>query len=239
MDTVKFKKGNVKTVAHRGLSGLECENTNAAFVAAGNRSYFGIETDVHVTADGRYILFHDNTTGRVADRDINVEESTYAELKSLKLYDNTDKRLRSDLILPDISDYIRICKKYSKVAVLELKEKMHPKDIAGIIKEIAGEEYLGETVFISFCWENLVEVKAIMPEQKVQFLTSECDSELIKKLKEYKIDLDINYSSVTPELVAELHKNGIEINCWTCDSKEDGEKLVSYGVDYITSNILE
>ena len=44
---------NTKIVAHRGLSGIEPENTNLAFVAAGNRSYFGIETDIHVTKDGR------------------------------------------------------------------------------------------------------------------------------------------------------------------------------------------
>jgi len=36
-----------------------------------------------------------------------------------------------------------------------------------------------------------------------------------------------------------LHSKGIKVNCWTCDDKETAEKLVSYGVDYITSNILE
>ena len=43
MNTIKFSKKHVKTIAHRGLSGLEKENTCAAFVAAGNReSYYGI-----------------------------------------------------------------------------------------------------------------------------------------------------------------------------------------------------
>ena len=36
--------GNTKMVAHRGLSGIETENTAAAFVAAGNRGYWGSET---------------------------------------------------------------------------------------------------------------------------------------------------------------------------------------------------
>ena len=44
MNTIKLNKGNVRVVAHRGLSGIERENTNAAFVAAANRSYYGIET---------------------------------------------------------------------------------------------------------------------------------------------------------------------------------------------------
>ena len=34
MNTIKFDKKNVRVVAHRGLSGIEVENTNSAFVAA-------------------------------------------------------------------------------------------------------------------------------------------------------------------------------------------------------------
>lgn len=36
MDTVKINHGNTKMIAHRGMSGIEQENTNAAFVAAEN-----------------------------------------------------------------------------------------------------------------------------------------------------------------------------------------------------------
>ena len=50
MNTVKFEHKNTLVVAHRGLSGLETENTVTAFVAAGNRSYYGIETDMRRTA---------------------------------------------------------------------------------------------------------------------------------------------------------------------------------------------
>ena len=40
MDSIKIDSRNTKMIAHRGLSGIEKENTNAAFIAAGNRSYF-------------------------------------------------------------------------------------------------------------------------------------------------------------------------------------------------------
>ena len=66
MDTEKYRALKTKTIAHRGLSAIECENTNAAFIAAGNRSYFGIETDVHVTADKRFVIIHDDTMKRVS-----------------------------------------------------------------------------------------------------------------------------------------------------------------------------
>ena len=78
MDTIKLNK-NVKMIAHRGLSGLERENTYPAFVAAGNRSYYGVETDVHVTKDKKFVIIHDETTARVSQNavDINVEENNY------------------------------------------------------------------------------------------------------------------------------------------------------------------
>ena len=38
MNTVKVKNDKTLIIAHRGLSGLEPENSIPAFVAAGNRS---------------------------------------------------------------------------------------------------------------------------------------------------------------------------------------------------------
>lgn len=64
-NTEKVNLANVQMIAHRGVSGLERENTNAAFIAAGNRSYYGIETDVHRTKDGHYVIFHDDNMLRL------------------------------------------------------------------------------------------------------------------------------------------------------------------------------
>ena len=55
MDTIKINRRNAEMIAHRGLSGLETENSIPAFIAAANRSYYGVETDVHVTKDGRFV----------------------------------------------------------------------------------------------------------------------------------------------------------------------------------------
>ncbi len=66
MDTIKIQdKKTTKMIAHRGVSKLERENTCPAFIAAGNRSYFGIETDIQVIADGTFVAMHDDDTRRV------------------------------------------------------------------------------------------------------------------------------------------------------------------------------
>ena len=120
MDTIKLPSSNTKIIAHRGLSGIERENTLAAFIAAGNRSYFGVETDIHRTADGKYAVIHDDDTRRVAGDYLRVEYSSLTCLRALTLAD-MDGRKRPDLIIPTLEEYVSVCKKYGKTCVLELK----------------------------------------------------------------------------------------------------------------------
>ena len=112
MNTVKFDKGTTRVIAHRGLSGLEKENTCSAFVAAGNRSYYGIETDIHKTKDGHFVINHDGDFNRVAGVDIKIEESTLEEIRSILLFDADGTKNRGDLRPAVLQEYISICKKF-------------------------------------------------------------------------------------------------------------------------------
>lgn len=240
MDTIKFNKKQVKMIAHRGLCGIECENTCAAFVAAGSKSYFGIETDTHVTADGHYVIFHDDTLERMAGIDKNIEEMTLSELEEIRLFDTHDGgQTRSDLCIPRLDEYIRICRKFEKIAVLELKNYIEPKHCEGIARLISDLGYIENTIFISFSKENCIEMRRILPDAKIQFLTSTWEEDLLDWLNEYRLDLDIMHTRVTRELVERIHSIGLEINVWTVNHADRGEELAELGIDYITTNILE
>ncbi|MBR4428380.1 MAG: hypothetical protein IKS78_03395 [Clostridia bacterium] len=239
MDTLHLTGPKPRMIAHRGLSGIELENTCSAFVAAGNRSHFGIETDVHRTADGEFIIIHDDRTKRVAQDDMIVEETTFETLRALRLVDKDGKKGRKDLLLPSLREYVQICKKYGKISVLELKNHMEPEDIDRIIAIIREEGWLDSTIFISFDLPNMICIRERLPRQKAQFLISEYPDWLVDTLKKYSLDLDIHYRALTEERVKELHENGIEINVWTVDALEDARRLADWGVDYITSNIVE
>lgn len=241
MDTLRLQAPKPRMIAHRGLSGIEMENTCAAFVAAGNRSHFGIETDVHVTADGRFIIIHDDSTRRVALDDLTVESSTYETLRSLRLCDTDGKRGRKDLTLPSLSEYIQICKKYEKISVLELKNHMQPKDIDGIIAAIQAEGWLEHTIFISFDLPNMIYVREKLPKQKAQYLIEGNPDwqTVLDTLNRYSLDLDIQYQLLTEERVRDVHAAGKEVNVWTVNRLEDAKRLSDWGVDYITSNIVE
>lgn len=240
MNTIKIQAKQARMIAHRGLSGLEKENTCAAFVAAGNReSYFGIETDVHRTADGKFVIFHDDDTARVGLDRLVIEDSTFQTLRSLQLTDIDGRRGRADLVIPTLEEYVSICKKYEKVCVLELKNRFSAEDVYRIAAIIEGLGYLDHVIFISFVLDNLLALRQRYPLQPAQYLLCSFGPEELETLKTHRLDLDLEYTAATREIVEQLHAEGLKINCWTADTAEAGRRLAEMGVDYITSNILE
>ena len=241
MDTLHLAAPKPRMIAHRGLSGIEMENTCSAFVAAGNRSYFGIETDVHVTADGQFIIIHDDTTKRVGLDDLSVEKSTFETLRSLRLCDRDGKRGRKDLVLPSLPEYTQICKKYEKVSVLELKNHMQPQDIDRIIQQIEQEGWLAQTIFISFDLSNMIHIREKLPQQKAQYLIEQGAvwPDVLDALSRYNLDLDSDYNLLSQERIQDVHQLGRQVNAWTVDDIKDAQRLIAWGIDYITTNIIE
>ena len=239
MNTIKFNKKNTLVVAHRGLSGLETENTNAAFVAAGNRSYYGIETDIRRTADGDFVVSHDRTFLRVGGIDVNVEMTDMSALQKITLLDKDGSRDRADIRPCTLENYISICKKYEKHCVLELKSVFTDEETAAYIEKIKKYDYLENVTFISFYYDNLLKLRKLCPNQSVQFLFKEFSDEIIENVKRDRFDVDVYYASLNENIVNKLHSEGIKVNCWTVDNAEEAEALASIGVDYITTNILE
>lgn len=237
-ETLKMLSNQPLMVAHRGLSGLERENTCAAFVAAGNRSYYGIETDIHRTKDGRYIVYHDDDLKRLLDDERVVEEMTYDELRALRLKD-LDGEVREDLMLPTLEEYIRICKKYDKESVLELKNHFEPEDIDHVIEIIRDLGWLEHTIFISFDLPNCVCVREKLPEQRVQYLVGKCDEAVLDALRAHRIDLDMHHIHCTKEIVDACHEIGAVVNVWTVNDLEAAYRMVLCGVDFITTNFIE
>ena len=236
-ETVSFEKGDAKIIAHRGLSGLEVENTDSAFVSAGERSYYGIETDIRRTGDGQFVICHDETVKRLSGQDIPVEGTSLEELLSIPLLPKNEGGKVEHLTT--LESYIAICKRYDKQAILELKSDFAQEEIARIIATIQAQNYINKVIFISFGYGNLTFVRNILPNQPAMYLFSELDDEVTEKLIRDKIDVAINHKALNKKAVETFHSAGLKVNCWTVDDKARAEKLVSWGVDYITTNILE
>ena len=207
MDTIKFNKKHVLVVAHRGISGIETENTAAAFIAAGNRSYYGVETDIYRTIDGQFVCNHDGNLLRIAGENIAVEGASLSTLQSITLYDKDGTKSRADLRPASLENYISICKKYGKHCVLELKSEFTDEEterFIGIIKKL---DYLDSVTFISFSYENLVKVRKVLPGHSAQFLFSKVTDEIVENVIKDRFDIDVHYKAVTDELVAKINEH--------------------------------
>ncbi len=222
----------VKYIAHRGYSGAECENTLQAFKLACESGFYGAECDVHVTSDGKYVVFHDDETGRMCFENVAVEKSDYSKLRSLEF------RRGAQYKIPDLREYLTCLKQGGIVAVIELKTPMRAQNINEII-EICRQYYsLDKIIFISFCFENLIEVKKVLPEQKIQLLTCAVTEELADKLRDLNFGIDADRIILNENTAAILRERKIPINCWTCDDRAEADRLVSLGAEYITTNVL-
>ena len=71
--------------AHRGGAGAHPENTERAFRHAVELGYRYLETDVHATADGVLIAFHDDKLDRVTDRTGRIIDLTWAEVSEARV----------------------------------------------------------------------------------------------------------------------------------------------------------
>lgn len=89
--------------AHRGLWNKAIgrpENSLPAFEKAAENGY-AIELDVHLTADGQIIVFHDDTTRRMCGASYLIEQTTWPVLSELRL-DQTDEPI------PLLSEVLRV-----------------------------------------------------------------------------------------------------------------------------------
>ena len=233
-ETWKIDEGETRLIAHRGLSGLKTENTVAAFVAAGERSYYGIEADVKRTADGGFIICHDDTLEKLTGQGIRVEDSTIEELLEVEISDRAGEER-----LARLEEFISVCKTYDKQAILEFKSSFTEAEVKKIIEIITDLGYIHRTTFISFNYTLLTYVRKELPGASCQYLAKKIDEATVDRLIRDGFDLGVSYSALTLSALERLHAADREVNCWTVNSKWVAELLISIGVDYITTDILE
>lgn len=84
--------------AHRGGTANGLENTAAAFRRAAAAGYRYFETDVHTTADGVLVAFHDATLDRVTDASGRIRDLPWAAVGEARVAGKEPLPLFADLL---------------------------------------------------------------------------------------------------------------------------------------------
>ncbi len=133
-----------RPIAHRGLHDMNdkrWENTLAAFEAAAVHGY-AIECDVHLSADGVPVVFHDDELDRLAGRPGRVFEMTAAAMQALSVGGTGEK-------VPTLARALELVAGRVPI-VIELKGVEGRDDdlVAAVARDLSG--YAGRAAIMSF-----------------------------------------------------------------------------------------
>lgn len=212
------------------------ENTIPAFINACKSNFYGIETDIQFTGDNKIICFHDKTAKRLIGENIRIN---CCRLKDL-LKKEFIKRAHIDErgCICTFAHYIKICKKYKKHCIIEIKTKLNDDQVKILIKKIKWYRYINNCIIISFNPYILKTIRKQVPTIRLQLLVSNPIRRYINYCKTYHIDVSLLDRLINREIIEKLKSHGIRVAAWTVNSRNTAQKLVNDGVDFITSDHL-
>ena len=105
-------------VAHRGCHWNCFENTIQAFEAATKGDFWGIEMDIHLTKDKKWIIHHDPDFLSNGVKHV-IKEENFEDLLKLPL----DNEWNYEAYCPSLDDYLKIVHGSGKTPIIEIKPK--------------------------------------------------------------------------------------------------------------------
>lgn len=223
---------DIPTIAHRGYSVKEIDNTEGAFLEAAKRNFIGIETDIRYTKDHRLICNHDEKIqGKV------ISDMTYGEIEKINLSSDSNKPVR---VCP-FETYLTICKENKRTPYIEFKfdaSKEECLDVIQYTKKYYGE---GKLTYISFFRNTCLKLKSIKTEYAYTYdlfrLTK--DKKSFYESLDDGIDISHLYTKLDGEMVKDAKKKGVRVAVWTVNNLKACEKMISLGVVSITTDFIE
>lgn len=239
----------VDIVAHRGASHDAPENTVAAARLAWAQGADAVETDIHLTGDGKVIVCHDKTTKRTTGKDGVIAGMTLAELRALDAGSWKKKAFAGEK-LPLLEEQL-VLTPPGKSMLVEIKTG--PEIVPELARVLAAAGATARNVtIISFNAESLRAVRRQLPGFRTLYLMGYKvpDAKDPKAKRPPSIDevirdakaagftgLDLQHTwPLTPADVARIRAAGLELHVWTVDEPAVARRWIELGVASITTN---
>jgi glycerophosphoryl diester phosphodiesterase len=232
-------------LAHRGAHGAGVtENSTAAFARAVELGCRYVETDVHATADGVLVAFHDPTLDRVTDRTGAISLLPYEVVSTARLADGSPIPLLEDLL----------------GAWPDLRVNIDAKDdhaVGPLLDVLARTRSYGRVCVGAFSDARIRALRRALPPGTATALAPREVATLRfcppGPLSRRWLDTDAPCVQVPPRLgrltvvdeqfVSRAHEQGRVVHVWTINETARMRRLLDLGVDGIvtddTAGLLE
>lgn len=215
--------------AHRGGASAHPENTERAFRHAVELGFTHLETDVHVTADGVAIAFHDESLDRVTDREGVIAELPWSEVRRARV-SGTDEIMRLDDLLDAFPD---------------TRINLDPKNdaaVAPLAAALRATDAVERVCVCSFSDDRTERVRAIVGDALCVGAGPRKIAALV--LRGLRLPMPVRGIDVAQVplrhgrvpivrrgFVDAVHRLGIHVHVWTIDERAEMERLLDLGVD--------
>jgi glycerophosphoryl diester phosphodiesterase len=230
--------------AHRGGArygpNLHRENTLEAFRAAVALGYRYLETDVHATADGVLVAFHDPVLDRVTDRAGQIGALPYAEVAEARI---------AGLPIPTLADLLTAFPQ-ARFNV-DAKSERSVDLLAAIIAEHDAYDRICVSSFgvrrlrrlrrlLGTRVASAASMAAVAYTRFVPWLTWALNTPAVAlQIPEYHRVGGRQVHVLTPALVQVAHRAGKQVHVWTVDDADTMHRLIDFGVDGIFSDRID
>lgn len=232
-------------LAHRGLSTLATENTMPAFRLAKQRGAAGIELDVHLSADGKVVVFHDHDTSRLApglSPAPEIESTNWNDLSGIGIGADAEGRMP---LLEDLIDEL------GETMCWDIEVKNRSRADYGLELALArvlrgsrhGKGLLGRCAVSSFNPFSLARFRSIEEEVPTGIIWSrEAEVPAILRHGEGRWLGRVDFLKPRFDLVGTTSSwrwrrlEGYEFLAWTVDDPDEASRLAALGAAGLVSN---
>ncbi|WP_406450883.1 glycerophosphodiester phosphodiesterase family protein [Streptomyces sp. NBC_01622] len=217
---------NFLTIGHRGVMGLEPENTLRSFVAAEQAGLDVIELDLHLSRDGALVVMHDADVDRTTDGTGPIAERTLDELRTLDagrgqrvpIFEEVLDAVRSPL-QAEIKDL---------AAARALAEVLHRRDLVGRV-EVS-----------SFHDEAITEIARLVPGVRTALIASRFGPDVVERATEAGAEtVCLNIRRLTLEVVEAARKADLRIIGWVVNTQDQLRLVRALELDGATTDYPE
>lgn len=215
--------------AHQGGAAVHPENTEKAFRHAADLGFVHLETDVHATADGVAVVFHDESLDRVTDRSGLIREMPYSRLRKARVAGTEEIMRLDDLLAAFPAQRFNL-------------DPKHGSAVEPLAEALTRSAALDRVCVCSFSSARTRRAKRLLGPG---LCTGAGPREVAAALaRSWRISLPLGGVDVLQvplrsgglpvvgkRLLAAAHRAGIQVHVWTVDDPAEMHRLLDMGVD--------